>query len=294
MHLPNAVWDNPRVRAARMFHRRHIRPLGRDAVLASRRLRGERHAHLPDYLIVGVQKCGTTALFDSLTGSGRFGLPLVKEIRYFDRPKLRSLNWYRAHFWAPDDTPRVWGEASPAYFDTPVALDRIADVLPDVKVVVQVRDPLARAISQYFHSVDYGFERRPIAQAFADELALLRDGGWPTVDGYLRNGYLARGRYPVALRRWLDRFPADRVCVLVAERRSESVATATEFLLGGSYGADDAPAVRVSNTRRYERPAEIDLRGAAELLTESCAELPRLAGWDGLPAEWELLQQCLG
>lgn len=288
------VKDNPRLRAARMSYRRKVRPRLRDAVLAGRQVRGKQHSHLPDYLIVGVQKCGTTALFDSLTGSDRFGMPLVKEIRYFDRERLRSLDWYRAHFWSLDDTPRVWGEATPAYFDTPIVPGRVAATLPDVKVLVQVRDPLARAISQYFHAVDHNFEKRPIGEAFADEIALLRNGGWPSVEAYQRTGYLARSRYPVALRRWLDRFPADQVRVLVAERRSESVRAAAAFILGTSDGGEAAPAVRESNTGRYERPADLDLRPAAELLYESCAELPGLVGWDGLPAEWELLRSCLG
>lgn len=289
-----AVKDNPRLRAARMSYRRKVRPLFRDVVLAARRVRGAHHSHLPDYLIVGVQKCGTTALFDSLTGSPRFGMPLVKEIRYFDREPLRSLDWYRAHFWSPDPEPRVWGEATPAYFDTPAVPRRVADVLPEVKVIVQVRDPLARAISQYFHAVDYNFEKRPIAEAFADELALLRNGGWRDVEAYQRTGYLARSRYAVALRRWLDLFSADQVCVLVAERRDESVHAAARFILGEDGVGESAPAVRESNTRRYDRPADADLRPAAELLYESCAALPAMAGWDGLPPEWSLLQRCLG
>jgi hypothetical protein len=286
MRVPkNVVTGSPPMRVARLTYRRHLRPFVRDAAVAARRVRGDRYGHRPDYLIVGVQKCGTTGLFDALTASDRFGRPLVKEVRYFDRAPLKPIAWYRAHFWSRDERDQAWGEATPAYFDTPEIPGRVADLLPDVKVIALFRDPLARALSHYFHAVDCGFEHRSIADAFADEVRLLRGGGSSTGQEFMENGYLARSRYPVALQRWFDVLPPEQIRVFLAERRQEALQGASQFILGSDAGL----VVRDSNSRSYRPPDDLDLRPAAELLMEACATLPAMLGWDALPVEWDLL-----
>ncbi len=112
----------------------------------------------------------------------------------------RGLDWYRRHF---DPAAPVRGESSPIYA-SPWYLgcaERIARVVPDVKLVLCVRDPVERAISHYHHSRSFGWESRSIDEALAD------------VDGF----YTGRSRYAEALNRFRRHFDSDRILVVDAE-----------------------------------------------------------------------------
>ena len=265
----------------RGLHRRYIRVLPREATLAVRRVRGSRLAHTPDFLVVGVQKGGTTALLAGLTASSAIGTPLLKEVHYFDRHRSRSFEWYRNHFWG-DSPTQVWGESTPAYFDTPHLPGDIARALPHVKIVITLRDPLARAISHYFHAVEFGLESRSLGDAFADELALLAGRGWRSVDEFHVHGYLDRSRYSRSVRRWLDVLPSEQVLVVLAEQRAESLARAGRFV---APAADDL-SVRESNVRPYRVPDGVDFGPAVQLLGEDCETLRQQLGWTEIPLQW--------
>ena len=138
-----------------------------------------------------MQKGGTTALFDGADGVAAFGTPLVKEVHYFNRFHARAPDWYRCHFWGSADG-LVWGESTPAYFDAPGVAESIVRALPDVKIVVTLRDPLARAISHYFHAATSASSTRSLPTRSRPEAALLRPAGGLRGDDYLERGYLSR------------------------------------------------------------------------------------------------------
>ena len=113
---------------------------------------GERD--LPHFLVIGAQRCGTTSLYRTLALHPQVIPPVFeKGIHYFDTADnfARGLTWYRGHF------PLSWtarrrggagyrtGEASPYYMFHPTAIERIARVLPEVRLVVMLRDPVERA-----------------------------------------------------------------------------------------------------------------------------------------------------
>jgi hypothetical protein len=101
---------------------------------------------LPDFICVGPGRTGTTWLHAALTG--HVGLPLrVKETRFWGRHYDKGLGWYADHF-RHCDPARPVGESCP-YFPTTAARERIARHLPDCKILVTLRDPVARSHSQY-------------------------------------------------------------------------------------------------------------------------------------------------
>ncbi|MEO8105868.1 MAG: sulfotransferase domain-containing protein, partial [Actinomycetes bacterium] len=112
---------------------------------------------LPDMLIVGGQRCGTTTLFKALSHHRTFvGPTLRKGVHYFDLNADEPLDWYRSHFPTrqtvdqrrASETDRVVvGESSPYYLWHPVAAERIARALPGVHVIALLRDPVERAYS---------------------------------------------------------------------------------------------------------------------------------------------------
>jgi hypothetical protein len=286
----NALTTSTFARSARGIYRSQIRRATREAIIASRLARGSRRSHTPDYLIVGVQKCGTTGLFDSLTKSPWFASPLTKEVHFFDLAPHKSVDWYRSHFWGRDTGLRLWGEATPSYFDTPSIPSQVSEVLgDDVRIIILLRDPVSRAISHYHHSVDFGFEKRTLVEAFQSELNLLSHGQWSNLEDFRRYGYLSRSRYSASIRRWHDYFPADKIHICIAERRYESLASVGAFLLPELDAPFKASDVRNSNRRPYPSPDLNELGRAVEALASDAEKVRQMLGWSTVPSEWSHL-----
>ena len=190
----------------------------------------------PDFLVVGAQRAGTTTLYRILCEHPGVVRPTQsKGIGYFDEEHHRGRRWYRAHFplavaaRAPrraDGTPgprRLTFESSGYYLHHPLAAGRIARALPDVKVVVVVRDPVDRAYSAYRHEHARGFEDRDLADALAlEEQRLSGEVERIVADPAYRShahrhqAYLARSRYAGQVARFVEALGADRVHVVDA------------------------------------------------------------------------------
>ena len=188
---------------------------------------------LPDFLVIGAQKCGTTALYAYLRWHPDISGPSWKEVSYFDRHYRRGTSWYRGQF---PSRPRlaltavrrrttpVVGEASPSYLLHPSAPERVRALLPGVRLVALVRNPVDRALSHFHHEVALGREPLSFEDALAAEPRRLQGEldrlGDPSSfsHAWWDHTYLARGRYAEQLERWLAVFPAGQLLVLEAER----------------------------------------------------------------------------
>lgn len=148
---------------------------------------------LPGFLIIGTQKGGTTTLFSMLGAHPRLTTPTDKEVHYFDLNHDRGEEWYRRHF-----KGEIAFEASPYYMFHPAAPGRIQALMPDVKLIAILRDPVERAISHYFHSVLKGHENLPMMEALEAEET--RGGDY----AHQHHTYVARSRYMEQLQRWND------------------------------------------------------------------------------------------
>ena len=137
---------------------------------------------LPDYLILGAMKAGTTLLARSIGDHPQGFMARQKEIHFFDWQFDQGLEWY-AEFFAgvPDDV--MAGEASPAYLRRPEALERIASTLPGARLIVSLRNPVDRAYSHYWHQRTRGRETRPFRDAIAEERPSRPDGSFDYVSG---------------------------------------------------------------------------------------------------------------
>ncbi len=187
----------------------------------------------PEYLIVGAQRAGTTSLYNYLLEHPCVGRSLLKEVHFFDDAYHRGFDWYRAHFPSLSYARRVElatgrrpmaGEASPYYLVHPHTPRRVASTLPDVKLIVMLRDPVERARSHHRHEVAKGFEALPFGEAVdVEPIRLAGERARMEADEHYRSfafrhySYLARGRYVEQLRAWRRWFPADRMLVLASE-----------------------------------------------------------------------------
>lgn len=169
---------------------------------------------LPDFLILGEMKCGTTTLWDALQQYGPVFTPQAKELHFFgsyakfdafgryDRDGHDGLASYAAAFTdAPDHT--LCGEATPNYLSDPGACRRIREALPDVRLVVILRDPVQRAWSHYWHQVRRGTETLDFGAALDAEPQRMAHG---SDDDRMMFSYVTRGHYALHLRRYAEAF----------------------------------------------------------------------------------------
>lgn len=161
-----------------------------------------------DFVIVGEMKCGTTSVAHHLHEHPAIHVSTTRPVRFFDERWERGLEWYADQFAdAPAGTLR--GDDTPNYLFDPLAVDRLALTLPDARIIVLLREPIARAWSHWCHHQRTGFDRRSFARAVEDEL---RNGvgAYGTPEG---SGYVARGCYATTVGHLLAVAGAERVHV---------------------------------------------------------------------------------
>ncbi len=189
---------------------------------------------LPDLLIIGTQRGGTTSLYNHLIGHPQIaGALLDKEVHYFDKHFRRGQDWYRSHFPTRGHATRVERrtggsfhvcESSPYYMFDPRVPERAAAAIPDARLIALLRDPIERAWSQYRHEVDLGFETLSFEEALERELdrlageleKMLADPAYVSFS-HQHYSYVARGEYAEQIQGWLRYYPADRLLVIRSE-----------------------------------------------------------------------------
>jgi hypothetical protein len=191
---------------------------------------------LPQFLGLGVQKGGTTTLQKLLEQHPQVWLSPKKELHYFSLHFDRGPEWY-SQFFADASPGQCCGDITPYYLFHPEAPQRIADLLPEARLIVLLRDPVERCLSQYFHSRRLGLESLELEEALAAEPERLvgAEDQLTAPDGRHRghqeHSYLARSRYEQQLKRYEQRFSSDQILLLKSEDLFERGAQAWDRLL---------------------------------------------------------------
>lgn len=176
---------------------------------------------LPNLIIIGGMKCGTTSLHYYLGLHPDIAMSARKELNFFADERgtwHKGMNWYRSWF---SGEARVRGEASPRYTSYPKSQGiprRMHAVVPDAKILYLVRNPVDRLLSHYVHNLSENFEDRPLAEALRDP----------------RRGYLDRSRYFMQLEQYLPFYPKANILVVEQENlrrhRQQTLRRVFEFL----------------------------------------------------------------
>ncbi len=194
---------------------------------------------LPDFVIVGAAKAGTTSLFGWLSEHPFVEPASTKEVHYFDYNYFRGEDWYRKHFplraererfAAEHGRPFLTGEASPPYLSHHWAPERLARLVPNVKLLVALRNPVDRAYSQFQMSRR---EHEEPLDSFLDAVAaeerrLAPERARTLSDGWYNSwpigcwSYLMRGRYAEQLERWMEFFPREQFHFVTLEQLAEA------------------------------------------------------------------------
>jgi hypothetical protein len=182
--------------------------------------RVRRSARLPNFIVIGAMKSGTTSLFHYLQAHPQAHMSPLKEVEFFVEEKnwRRGFDWYRAQFAGARPETIAIGEASTAYTKYPEfkgVPERIAQHLPDVRLIYIVRDPIERIRSHYQHRVQSGAEREPL------ERAVLED-----------DRYVNCSRYAMQIERYLPHFPREHVLLVTSERLRSSRAETLRSVYG--------------------------------------------------------------
>lgn len=180
---------------------------------------------IPEILIIGAAKCGTTTLADVLRKHPRIYVPPIKEVAFFgnDNAYQKGLDYYCSYF-AHADRSNLLCDASPQYMFRDVAPMRIqasyGKITPPLFVVI-LRNPVDRAYSAYWQAVSSGFEKQPFRQAVETELQSRRNAE-AHPDGRTMGAYISAGLYGKQIKRWLGFFPLEQFLILTTEQLSQA------------------------------------------------------------------------
>lgn len=159
---------------------------------------------LPNFLVIGAHKCGTTSLYQYLRQHPEVFVSPVKETNYFwwegqteDRFSAKTRSEYEGLFEAVNGEKAI-GEASPQYLNNENSAQRIRRELPGAKLVVSLRNPADRAYSHYLSLLRNGYETRQAVEALQPESLCVQHGFY----------------YPRLLR-YYERFPRERIHVIL-------------------------------------------------------------------------------
>ncbi len=159
---------------------------------------------LPNFIICGIQKGGTTSLYHYLRLQPDVFMPDVKEINFFNINYEKGCTWYENHF-APWRGERALGEASPLYMWYPEVPGRIASLIPAPRLIFTLRNPIERAYSNYWFNISRGAQNPN--QSFSEAIQ--------NKDGHRR--YITKGFYYEQIMRFLRYFNRNQLHIIITE-----------------------------------------------------------------------------
>jgi hypothetical protein len=200
---------------------------------------------LPNFVVIGGMKCGTTALWHYLRDHPYLYVPALRKNLEFFTPEgaaRYTIDWYAACFEDAPATAQAVGEISTEYTKHPYITGvpmRMAEVVPDARLIYLARDPIERIVSHYLHQINTGYETRPFHLAITEE---------PD------NRYLAFSRYHEQIEQFLPYYPAERILVLTSEElHADPAGTLARLCRFLGVNSDHIPAVPIIVHTRAEK-----------------------------------------
>lgn len=176
--------------------------------------------NVPDFIIAGASKCGTSSLYNYLSRHPQILLSHKKELDFFWQHFDRGIDWYLAHFPTISDRDDfITGEATPNYLRFPLVAKRIQETCPDTKLIILLRNPIDRAISWHYHKVNSGLATGSLENAVAREMeelttfneAQFMEGGYRKIDNIFSSLYYYQ------LKAWMEYLPKEQFLILKSE-----------------------------------------------------------------------------
>lgn len=233
---------------------------------------------MPDFLIIGGERCGTSSLYYYLTELPHIVSASTKETHFFDENFAKGIGWYRAQF--PSSARKhyankllkqdlITGEGTPYYMLYPHTPKRTFEIVPNVKLIALLRNPVDRAYSKYAIEIGGGFETWSFEDAIRGEherLAgerekMLQDENYYS-QSFRHFSYLARGIYVDQLENWMRYYPKEQMLVLRSEDLYSNPAAVLQQTLEFLGVPDSVPHKEFKN---YRRPSKKGYRNKVVL-----------------------------
>lgn len=169
---------------------------------------------MPDFLICGAQKAGTTSLNFYLRNHPDIYIPWKKELHFFDNDSNfnKGIVWYTKHF-SKADKESITGESTPIYMYLDKVPVRIVGAMPSVKLIFILRNPVERAWSHYWDSVKRGKEFLSFENAVKNENERIQAGE----ESRRFFSYVDRGKYIDQIERYLKYFTRTQMYFILTE-----------------------------------------------------------------------------
>ena len=190
---------------------------------------------MPDFIIIGAAKCGTSSLYQYLIQHPNIKSAFQKEPSFFNKYFDKDLTWYRSNF-PIHRQDFITGEASPGYISYPPAPQRIAKLIPSVKLILLLRNPVDRACSFYYHKLKFLGNKDPLSfeeaikqepirlnlnselrKIIDDEKCYNREDYYYLHKKYYHHTYLCNSIYIDYIKHWLRFFPKKQLLILKSE-----------------------------------------------------------------------------
>jgi hypothetical protein len=211
----------------------------------------------PDFVIIGAQRAGTTSLMQWIVAQPTVRGARTKELHYFDLSYAKGQRWYRSNF-PLRHRGQVTGESTPYMLYHPLSPERAAsDLPPTTRFIALLRDPVQRALSQYWLNRRRQHETETFPVAIESEQERLTGQEAVVLRGqrslaHQRFSYAARGQYAEQLERWYTHVGRDRILVVQSELLFTSNDTANSVLDWLGLAASDLPFPKGNAADRLE------------------------------------------
>lgn len=218
---------------------------------------------LPDYIIIGTMRSGTTSLNFDLAQHPCIRAAAYDELGFFDSNFELGLNWYRSLF--PTIFTKHWikfrkkqflsGEDTPFYFWNPLAAERIKKLLPNVKLIVLLRNPIDRAYSNYHTAIRIGAEKASFEEQVQKELSFQKQDKKENYDRFVRQpSYLAKSIYIDQLEIWTRLFKTNQILVVSTEDLQKNpTSTLNEIFLFLGTHPFQIPTPEIRKAAKYNK-----------------------------------------
>ncbi|MFS8039264.1 sulfotransferase family protein [Xanthobacter sp. AM11] len=234
------------------------------------------------FVVVGVQKAGTTALFHFLAKHPKVTVPDLKELHFFDddRRCWNAPAYGEYHRKFPWRWGGLRGEATPSYIWWPQALERLAAYNPRMRIIVIFRDPVMRAHAHWRMTRERGYETLDFSTAIRSGRNRMA-GVAPDDQAIRRFSYVERGFYGAQSARLLSLFPREQVLML----RQEDLSSDHDSTLRRVFDFLGLPDHRIAQERVFEGTFRAPLAAAdadllADIYADDMARFEHLTGLD--------------
>jgi len=193
-------------------------------------MKKDRHHKLPSFLIIGMAKCGTTSLYEMLIQHPKIRSAITKELYFFEKDTeySKGLHYYKRKF-QPCAEDEICGEATPHYLRYHKTPKRVKDSLPNIKLIVLLRNPITRSYSHF-----YGYlrlcnqhEEKPITRNLEKFVKIIMKN--PNIKlNYRGREFLEKSIYVTMLKRWYKYFSKEQIMIIKSEDFFENPCKVTD------------------------------------------------------------------